>query len=145
MAQKKQNVLFLCTGNSCRSQMGEAILRQLAGDRFRCFSAGTDPHPIHPLTVQVLDEMGIDISGARSKDITEYLGKEQFRYVIIVCDRASRSCPRIFPGMNERVEMFFEDPVAFEGTEEETLAKFRETRDKIRARLQAWLASLPEE
>jgi arsenate reductase len=141
---EKQNVLFLCTGNSCRSQMAEGFLRQLAADRYEALSAGLEPHPIHPLTKQVMEEAGIDISGQRAKDVKEYLGRKAFAYVIIVCDHAQRACPTIFPGVTERLFWPFEDPAAFEGGEEETLAKFREVRDQIRARLEAWLAGEEE-
>ncbi len=138
----KQKVLFLCTGNSCRSQMAEALLRHHAGNRFEVFSAGLEPKPIHPLTVAVMDEKGIDASAQRSKDVTEYLGRERFQYVIIVCDGANRSCPSGFPGVNHRLFWPFEDPAAFEGSEEETLEKFRRVRDRIDARIRTWLDEL---
>jgi arsenate reductase len=140
----KPRVLFLCTGNSCRSQMAEALLRHRAGEQFEAFSAGLEPKPIHPLTAEVMSEKGIDTSAQRSKDVTEYLGRERFEYVIIVCDGANRACPSVFPGARHRLFWPFEDPAAFEGSEEETLEKFRQVRDRIDARIQRWLEELPE-
>jgi len=137
--EPKRKTLFLCTGNSCRSQIAEALLRHHAGDRFEVFSAGLEPKPIHPLTLEVLEEKGIDSSAQRSKDVTEYLGKARFEYLIIVCDGAAHSCPTAFPGVQNRLLWPFEDPAAFEGDEHETLAKFREVRDQIDARIQQWL------
>ncbi|MBN1268891.1 MAG: arsenate reductase ArsC [Kiritimatiellae bacterium] len=136
------NVLFLCTGNSARSQMAEALLRRAAGDRFNVYSAGLEPKPIHPLTLRVMEEIGADMSAHRSKSVNEYLGRNIFHHVIIVCDNAQKHCPSIFPGMRERLFWPFEDPVAFEGTEEEKLAKFREVRDQIQARIETWLKGL---
>ena len=140
----KLKALFLCTGNSCRSQMGEALLRHHGGDRFEAFSAGLEPKPIHPLTAEVMSEKGIDTSAQQSKDVTEYRGRERFEYVIIVCDGANRSCPSAFPGARHRLFWPFEDPAAFEGSEEETLEKFRQVRDQIDARVQRWLEELPQ-
>ena len=122
--------------------MAEALLRHHAGDRFEVFSAGLEPKPIHPLTVEVMSEMGIDTSAQRSKDVTEYLGREQFDYTIIVCDGANRSCPAGLPGVGQRLFWPFDDPAAFEGSEEETRDRFRQVRDQIDAHLQAWLSTL---
>jgi arsenate reductase len=137
----KLNVLFLCTGNSCRSQMAEALLRERGGDRFDAYSAGTEPKGIHPLTIKVLQEIGIDTSGLRSKDVTEFLGRLPVHHLIVVCENAEGTCPRIFPGMHERLFWPFDDPPAFAGTEAERLAKFREVRDQIDLRIHAWLAA----
>ncbi len=138
----KIRVLFLCTGNSARSQMAEAFLRKYGGDRFEVYSAGLDPAKgIHPLTIKVMEERGFDMQGHYAKDIAQYLGKVHFGYLITVCDRAEQNCP-IFPGMGQRLHWSFEDPVAFQGTEEEKLAKFREVRDQIEARVRAWLQEL---
>lgn len=138
----KTRVLFLCTGNSARSQMAEAFLRKYGGDRFEVYSAGLDPAKgIHPLTIKVMEERGFDMQGHYAKDIAQYLGKVHFGYLITVCDRAEQNCP-IFPGMGQRLHWSFEDPVAFQGTEEEKLAKFREVRDQIEARVRAWLQEL---
>jgi arsenate reductase len=138
-----ENVLFLCTGNSCRSQMGEALLRHRASDRFDVFSAGTQPKGIHPLTIRVLEEKGLDTSKLRSKDITEFLGKLPVHHLIVVCENAEGNCPRIFPGMLDRQFWPFDDPPAFKGTEEDKLHKFREVRDQIDARIERWLAEQP--
>jgi arsenate reductase (thioredoxin) len=141
----KPNVLFLCTGNSCRSIMAEALLRDIAGDRFNAFSAGTNPKGVNPLTEQVLGEAGIDTADLRSKHVSEFLGKMMVHYAIVVCHDASENCPRIFPGMRERMFWPFEDPPAFQGSEEERLAKFREVRDQIADRIRTWVAGMPEE
>ncbi len=116
-------VLFVCTGNSARSIMAEASLRRRGGDRFEVFSAGTDPRGVNPLTLRVLDDAGIDASGARSKSVTEFLG-QPFDYVITVCDQAREACP-VFPGAHESLHWGYEDPAAAKGTEEERLAVFR--------------------
>jgi arsenate reductase len=135
----RTRVLFLCTGNSARSQMAEAFLRRYGGDRFEVYSAGLEPERgIHPLTLKVMQEIGFDMQGHYAKDIREYLGKVHFGYLITVCDRAEKNCP-IFPGMGVRLHWSFEDPAAFEGSEEGKLAKFREIRDQIEARVRAWL------
>ena len=130
-------VLFLCTGNSARSQMAEAFLRKYAGDRFEVYSAGLDPKPINPLTIKVMEEIGMDMSGQYSKPLTLYMGKVHFGYLITVCSNAEKECP-IFPGMGMRLHWPFEDPAAFEGTEEEKLVKFREVRDQIDQKVHEW-------
>lgn len=132
-------VLFLCTGNSCRSQMAEAWLRELGGDSFEVYSAGLEPRGINPGTITVMNEAGIDISGQRSKHLDDYKGKIEFDYLITVCGNADERCP-YFPGMGARMHWPFEDPAAFEGSEEEKLDVFRKVRDQIKARIQEWLA-----
>ena len=134
----KTKVIFLCTGNSARSQMAEALLRELAGDRFDVYSGGLRPVEVNKLAVSVMKERGIDISGQRSKGLDEFLGKINFGVIITLCDQAERECP-IFPGISTRLHWPFEDPAALEGTEEERLAKFREVRDAIEMRIQEWL------
>jgi arsenate reductase (thioredoxin) len=116
-------VLFVCTGNSARSVMAEALLRKLGGADFEVYSAGTEPKGINPLTLRVLAEAGIDASWARSKSVNEFLA-ERFDFVITVCDQARQSCP-VFPGVHESLHWDYEDPAAAEGTEEERLAVFR--------------------
>jgi arsenate reductase len=133
-------VLFLCTGNSARSQMAEAFLRKYAGDQFEAHSAGLEPKGMNPLTIQVMDEVGMDISGYKSKGVDTYLGKVMFQYLITVCDDADKNCPTVWPGVNQRLHWSFEDPVAFVGTEEERLAKFRQVRDQIDQKIKAWIA-----
>lgn len=139
----RTKVLFLCTGNSARSQMAEALLRKLASDRFEAFSAGLEPKGINPYTRRVMEEVGIDLAGQWSKDVTEYLGKVNFGYLITVCDHAEKNCPTTFLGVSNRLHWSLEDPAAFQGSDEQTLAKFREVRDDIDRRMQAWLASQP--
>ena len=116
-------VLFVCTGNSARSVMAEALLRRHGGDRFEVFSAGTEPKGINPLTLRILAEAGIDASWARSKSVTEFAG-QTFDYVVTVCDQARQTCP-VFPGVHESLHWGYEDPAAAEGTEQERLAVFR--------------------
>lgn len=137
----KTRVLFLCTGNSARSQMAEAFLRKYAGDRFEVYSAGLEPKGINPYTIQVMEEVGVDMSGHTSKELKQYLGKVHFGYLITVCDNAEKNCP-IFPGMGIRLHWGFEDPAAFEGTPQEKLAKFRQIRDQIDERVRSWLGEL---
>jgi arsenate reductase len=134
----KTRVLFLCTGNSARSQMGEAFLRRYRGDEFEVYSAGLEPKEIHPYTRQVLAEVGIDMAGQYAKSLSEYMGRVHFGYLITVCDRAEQRCP-IFPGMGVRLYWPFEDPAAATGTEKEKLAVFRRVRDEIEARVLEWL------
>ena len=141
----KAKVLFLCTGNSARSQMAETFLNTMAPDRFEAFSAGLEPTQINPYTVQVMDEKKFDISGQQSKGVGIFLGKEFFHFLITVCDEADKNCPSTWPGVNKRMHWSFEDPAAFEGTDEEKLAKFREIRDQIEEKLSSWLATNPED
>ena len=116
-------VLFVCTGNSARSVMAEALLRQHGGDAFEVHSAGTEPKGINPLTLRVLAEAGIDASWARSKSVDEFRG-QSFDYVVTVCDQARQVCP-VFPGVHESLHWGYEDPAAAEGSDEERLAVFR--------------------
>lgn len=134
-------VLFLCTGNSARSIMAEALLRRYAGDRFEVYSAGLEPKGINPCTIRVMNEIGLDVSGGRSKDVMEYLGHVHMGYVITVCSNAEERCP-IFPFGTQRLHWPFEDPAAFQGTDDEKAAKFREVRDLIDQRLRTWLQEL---
>jgi arsenate reductase len=116
-------VLFVCTGNSARSLMAEALLRRHGGDRFEVHSAGTEPRGVNPLTLRALAERGIDASWARSKSVDEFRG-QTFDYVITVCDQARQVCP-VFPGVHQSVHWGYEDPAEATGTEEERLAVFR--------------------
>ena len=138
MMENKPRVLFLCTGNSARSQMAEAFLRLHGGDRFEAHSAGLEPKGINPHTRRVLAEVGIDMAGHASKDLTVYLGKTHFGYLITVCSNAEARCP-IFPGVSARLYWPFDDPAAVDGTDEEKLAAFRRVRDAIETRVLAWL------
>ncbi len=137
-------VLFLCTGNSARSQMAEAYLRHYAGDRFEAHSAGLEPKGINPYTVRVMAEVGISLDGQRSKSVMEYLGRVNFGYLITVCSHAEEHCPRTFLGVSHRLHWDLEDPAAFVGSEAETLAKFRVVRDEVDRRIRAWLAEVGE-
>jgi arsenate reductase len=116
-------VLFVCTGNSARSILAEALLRHHGGERFEVHSAGTEPKGVNPLTLRVLADAGIDASFARSKSVTEFLG-QSFDYVVTVCDQARQVCP-VFPGVHESLHWGYEDPAAVEGRDEERLAAFR--------------------
>src|SRR6476469_5147512 len=129
----KKRVLILCTGNSARSQMAEGLLRREAGGQFEVESAGTKPGIVRPEAIAVMRELGIDISGHRSKHVDEFDG-QRVDYVITVCDNAKESCP-VFPGATKRLHRSFEDPAALEGTEAERLALFRRVRDELRAYL----------
>jgi arsenate reductase len=139
--QRKTRVLFLCTGNSARSQMAEAWLRQLGGERFTVFSAGLEPHGVNPFTIQVMEETGYDMSDHRSKHLEEFIGKIDFDYLITVCGNADERCP-VFPGMGTRIHWPFEDPAAYQGTDEEKLAFFQNIRDQVQAKIQDWLEQL---
>jgi arsenate reductase (thioredoxin) len=134
-----QRVLFLCTGNSARSQMAEAFLRKYGGEAFEAHSAGLEPKGLHPLTVQIMNEVGMDVSNQKSKGVETYLGKVLFQYLITVCDDADKNCPTIWPGVNHRMHWSFEDPAKLEGAEEEKLAKFREVRDLIEQKIKVWV------
>jgi arsenate reductase len=131
-------VLFLCTGNSARSQMAEALLRSFGGADFEVFSAGTDPKGLNPLAVEVMREIDIDISRHESKSLDRFLG-QSFDYIITVCDRARDNCPT-FPGDNERIHWGYEDPVAARGSRAQQLAVFRRVRNEISERLRLWVA-----
>jgi len=124
-----KTVLFICTHNSARSQMAEAFLNALCGDKYEAKSAGVTPTQINPYVAKVMEEIGIDLSTHRSKSILEFQGKT-FDYVVMVCDSARENCP-FFPGEIE-IDKSFPDPSSFTGTEEEILAKVRAVRDEIK-------------
>ncbi len=134
---KKKRVLILCTGNSARSQMAEGLLRHIAGDRFEVESAGTIASFVRPQAIAAMAEIGIDISGHRSKCLDEFLATP-FDYVITVCDNSNESCP-VFPGKAERIHWSFDDPAAATGSDEQILAEFRRIREEIKARLETFL------
>jgi len=135
----KPSVLFLCTGNSARSQMAEVLLRHQAGDKCEVFSAGLAPRPVNPLTVTVMEEIGLDIRGQRSKSLKEFTGKTAIDIAIFVCARAEESCPTVYPFALTALSWPFDDPSAATGTEEAKLNKFREVRDRIGDTIRAWL------
>lgn len=134
----RPRILFLCTGNSCRSQMAEGFLRIVAGETFDVFSAGTDPVGVNPNAIRVMAERDVDISGQESKGVKPFLGRH-FSYVITVCDRANERCP-IFPGVMRRLHWSFDDPGHATGTEEESLAVFRRVRDEIEAHVRRFVS-----
>ena len=139
-------VLVLCTGNSCRSQMAEGLLRHRAAEQhisLEPHSAGLEPRPVHPLAIQVMSELGIDISGHTSKSLRDYLGKKVFATVIVVCAETEAACPRVFPFAASHEFWPFDDPATFDGSEADTLDEFRRIRDQIDASVQEWLARIP--
>ena len=136
---EKKRVLILCTGNSARSQMAEGLLRHDAADRFEVVSAGVEPTRVRPEAVELMNEIGIDISDHRSKSVDEFAGQE-FDYVITVCDNANEHCP-IFPGNTKRIHWSFDDPAAVEGDQDTRLKVFRRVRDEIRNRLRLFVAA----
>ena len=133
----KKRVLVLCTGNSARSQMGEGLFRAEGGSLFEVFSAGTKPSSVRPEAIAVMREIGVDISGHRSKPVDEFTG-QSFDYVVTVCDNARDNCP-VFPAGTARLHWSFEDPAAVEGSEAERLSAFRRIRDQIHERVKAFL------
>ena len=130
---KRKKVLILCTGNSARSQMAEGLLRDVAGQTFEVASAGVSPTHVRPEAIDVMREIGIDISSHHSKSVDEFLGQE-FDYVITVCDNANEQCP-VFPGWTKRIHWSFDDPALAQGDEQARLAVFRRVRDEIQHRL----------
>jgi len=134
-----KKVLFLCTGNSARSQMAEGLLNTLSPGQWKAQSAGIFPSYVYPLATRVMDEIGINISNQTSKSVEEF-GKEKFDYIITLCDDAARACPT-FPGNGRRLHWSFEDPAASIGPMEERLAVFRRVRDGIKAKIEEFLKS----
>jgi arsenate reductase len=133
-------VLILCTGNSARSQMAEGLLRHNGGASFEVASAGTKPSHVRPEAIAAMGEIGIDISGHRSKSVDEFAG-QAINYVITVCDNARESCP-IFPATTQRIHWSLADPAAVQGSEEQRLAEFRRVRDQLRSLLRQLLTRL---
>jgi arsenate reductase len=143
---RKQKVLFLCTQNSARSQMAEALLRQHGGDRFEVYSAGCNVgEEVHPYAVEVMEEVGIDVSDQYPKGLRIYLGKVGFNYSIIVCARAEKGCPKTFAGVGTRLIWIFDDPRGEDVPEDERLNKFRDVRDEIELKIKGWLEHPEEE
>ena len=138
----QMKVLILCTGNSARSQMAEGLLRHDGGDAFAVESAGLEPSFVRPEAIEVMREIGIDISGQLSKSIDKLIG-QRFDYVITVCDNANQNCP-IFPGATQRIHWSVEDPAAVGGSEETRLKAFRAARDHLRERLGEFVESARE-
>lgn len=136
----KRRVLFVCIHNSARSQMAEAFLKELAGDRFEVESAGLEPGELNPIVVEVMNEVGIDISQNKTKSALDFYKQgKRYDYVITVCDESqSERCP-VFPSIIERIHWEFDDPSRFEGPHEEKLEKIRKVRDAIKKRIEKWL------
>ncbi|HNS14788.1 MAG TPA: arsenate reductase ArsC [Syntrophorhabdaceae bacterium] len=140
----KKRVLFVCVHNSARSQMAEAFLNSLAGDRFEAHSAGLEPGALNPLAVEAMKEIGIDISQNKTKSVFDLFKKgELFSYVVAVCDAASAGTCPIFPGLvTKTIYWSFEDPASFTGAHEERLEQMRKARDEIRRTIEEWLRGL---
>jgi arsenate reductase len=139
MGKDKPKVLFLCTGNSCRSQMAEGLLKHYGNGKFEVYSAGLMPSSVHPLAIKAMAELGIDITGQCSKSLNQYLGQE-FSYVITVCDNAKMLCPT-FPGQHGRLHWSIKDPVSATGTEEEMLKMFRKVCRKILKKINHFIST----
>jgi arsenate reductase len=143
MSTRRDKVLFICVHNSARSQMAEAFLKQMAGNRFEVESAGLEPGRLNPLAVEVMKEIGIDISGNRTKSASDFFKEGKlYTYVITVCDETSaEQCP-FFPGITTRLHWSFADPSGFTGTQEEKLEKTRQVREAIREKIESWLKEI---
>ncbi|MBN2231687.1 MAG: arsenate reductase ArsC [Deltaproteobacteria bacterium] len=140
-----KRVLFICSHNSARSQMAAALLKKIGGDDFMVASAGLEPGPLNPLAVEVMGEIGLDISGNKPQSVFELFKQGKlYTHVITVCDQAATSCP-VFPGLTQRLHWPFANPAEFKGTWEEKLARTREVRDAIRERIIHWLEELKRE
>lgn len=140
MSLTKPRVLFLCTGNSARSQMAEGYLRHVAGDHFEVFSAGIEPKGLNPLAVEAMNEIGIDISQQKSKDVVSFLG-QYMPYIVTVCDNARERCP-IFPRTYKFLHWSFDDPAAAQGSYDDKLAVFRRVRDEIARKIDQEFVSI---
>jgi len=138
MAEMKK-VLFVCTGNSIRSQIAEGFLKTLGGDKWKVQSAGVLPSYVHPLAIRVMEEIGIDISYQTSKSLDKFL-TEEFNYIITLCNHAASFCPS-FPGQGKRLHWPFEDPIGAIGSTEERLVLFRKVRNEIKKRIEEFLAA----
>ena len=133
----KFTILILCTANSARSQMAEGLLRDLAGEQFEIYSAGSKPSTVNPFAIRAMQQRGLDIRHHHSKHLNQFIDVP-FDYVITVCDNAAESCP-IFPGPSQRIHWGFPDPAAVEGSDEALLEAFRVVRDAIEQQLRQWL------
>jgi arsenate reductase len=135
----KAKVLFICTGNSARSQMAEAFLREYASDDFEAYSGGLNAEGIHTMTKQVMQEVGLNISDQESKEISRFLGKKHFGFLVTVCRKAEENCPT-FPDVSTRLFWDIEDPKSFTESDQEKLDKFRETRDEVETKVKKFIA-----
>ncbi|MCA9399632.1 MAG: arsenate reductase ArsC [Candidatus Omnitrophica bacterium] len=139
----KTKILFVCIHNSARSQMAEAFVNQLAGDRFEAKSAGIEPGRLNPVVVEVMQDIGIDISSHQTKSVQQFIDdKEVFDYIITVCDETSAErCP-VVPGAGQRLHMGFPDPSSFNGAHEEKLEQTKKVRDQIKSKVLEWIQEL---
>ena len=138
MSETKR-VIFICTGNSIRSQIAEGLMRTLGGEKWSVRSAGVAPSYVHPLAIRVMEEIGIDISRQSSKSVNEFT-HDEFDYIITLCDHAAATCP-VFPGQGKRLHWSIEDPIGVVGSTEERLAFFRRVRNDIKKRIEEFLKS----
>jgi arsenate reductase len=139
---RKIRILFLCTANSCRSQMAEGWAKHLKSDTIEACSAGVRPYKVSQRAIAVMREAGVDISGQKSEHVDDYTNVD-FDYIITVCDNAEEQCP-VFPGKTKAIHQQFDDPAAVVGTEEQVMAEFRRVRDEIRAFVETMPGSLEE-
>lgn len=135
-----KKILFLCTGNSCRSQMAEGIANHFGKNKIQAFSAGLNPSTVNPYAIEVMKEIGIDISSQRSKEIEEFYGKD-FDYIITLCESARQNCP-FFPGKAERLHWDIKDPVSATGTHDEIIQEFRRCRDIIKQKVIEFISGI---
>ena len=136
----RKRVLFVCVHNSARSQMAEALLKQMAGDKFEVESAGLEPGKLNPLAIEAMKEIDIDISKNKTKSVFDFFKQgKAYDYVVTVCDESQAGACPVFPGKGERLHWGFDDPSGFQGTLEERMTKTREVRDKINCRIIEWL------
>jgi arsenate reductase (thioredoxin) len=141
----KTRVLFVCIHNSARSQMAEAFLNRMGGDRFEAESAGLEPAGLNPLAIEVMGETGIDISANQTNSVFDFYKQDKlYKYVVAVCDEAAEQCP-VFPTFAKRLHWSFADPASFTGSHEERLAKTREVREQIRKRVEAFIKDEQQE
>ena len=136
---KKEKIIFICTGNACRSQIAEGVMRRLAGDKFDVFSAGSHPSLVHPMSIKVMKEIGIDITSHTSDPISKFLSKN-INIVVTVCDNADKVCP-VFPGEVERIHWSIKDPFKGWNSHPDDLVNFRKTREDLTARIKNLIKS----
>ena len=136
---KKEKIIFICTGNACRSQIAEGVMRKLAGDKFDVFSAGSHPSLVHPMSIKVMKEIGIDITAHNSDPISKFLSKN-INIVVTVCDNADKICP-VFPGKVERIHWSIKDPFKGWNSHPDDLVNFRKTREDLTARIKNLIKS----
>ena len=141
----RKRVLFICEHNSARSQMAEAFLKELGDDSFEVESAGLEPTTLNPLAVEVMREVGLDISGNKPQSVFELFAQGRlYTYVVTVCDEAAAKCP-VFPGLTQRLHWPFADPAGFEGTWDQRLEQTRKVREEIKSRIVQWLNELKDD